>query len=110
LSRSSSLHITPPLPTHTLFPYTPLFRSKNQITDLDPVVHRLAHAGRADDGDRHAVLQGQERHDLVRGRRPAEEVYKQATHKVMRSEEHTSELQSRENIVCRLLLEKKKMT
>src|SRR5690606_42039022 len=29
-------------------------------------------------------------------------------HKVLRSEEHTSELQSRENLVCRLLLEKKK--
>src|SRR5215475_15895518 len=31
-------------------------------------------------------------------------------HKVERSEEHTSELQSRENLVCRLLLEKKKKT
>src|SRR5690606_42060929 len=33
---------------------------------------------------------------------------KQLTRKTMRSEEHTSELQSRENLVCRLLLEKKK--
>src|SRR5690606_41046622 len=32
------------------------------------------------------------------------------THKLLRSEEHTSELQSRENLVCRLLLEKKKQT
>src|SRR5690606_25252241 len=33
-----------------------------------------------------------------------------STYYVVRSEEHTSELQSRENLVCRLLLEKKKMT
>src|SRR5207302_3457605 len=33
-----------------------------------------------------------------------------ATHGALRSEEHTSELQSRENLVCRLLLEKKKKT
>src|SRR5690606_42054350 len=41
--------------------------------------------------------------DLRRGR-PVERVRRQ----VLRSEEHTSELQSRENLVCRLLLEKKK--
>src|SRR5690606_41345871 len=33
---------------------------------------------------------------------------RQTAHQIMRSEEHTSELQSRENLVCRLLLEKKK--
>src|SRR5437016_9688620 len=61
-------------PRSTLFPYTTLFRSKDQA-DL-----RLVHcAGRA--SFRHLVL---------------------------RSEEHTSELQSLTNLVCRLLLEKKK--
>src|SRR3712207_7807510 len=34
--------------------------------------------------------------------------YRRATNKVLRSEEHTSELQSRQYLVCRLLLEKKK--
>src|SRR5690606_41926522 len=35
-------------------------------------------------------------------------IFRVAVHKFPRSEEHTSELQSRENLVCRLLLEKKK--
>src|SRR3712207_6879379 len=82
-------------PRSTLFPYTTLFRS-------------LARAGRAGDEDDAALLVGQigdhrrqvqllDRLDLVRDR---------AQHE--RSEEHTSELQSRQYLVCRLLLEKKK--
>src|SRR5690606_41452746 len=43
-----------------------------------------------------------------RDRESAAEIYKNNVH--IRSEEHTSELQSRENLVCRLLLEKKKET
>src|SRR5436309_9323887 len=66
-------------PRSTLFPYTTLFRSP-----------RLAHVVVPRCGARVP-----EQHRLGgRGRR--------------RSEEHTSELQSRENLVCRLLLEKKK--
>src|SRR5438874_3950867 len=71
-------------PRSTLFPYTTLFRSHGrEIRDLGArgVVERLAHA-----------LQSLE---LVRGA-------------LRRSEEHTSELQSRRDLVCRLLLEKKK--
>src|SRR3712207_7263174 len=85
-------------PRSTLFPYTTLFRSYVVLLATTGERHRrgagrprvsaggLAHdAGRAADERRH-------RH---RARRP-------------RSEEHTSELQSRQYLVCRLLLEKKK--
>src|SRR2546430_8252099 len=70
-------------PRSTLFPYTTLFRS------LEPGdVHRLA------------ALAG----DQLR------QVDRKAERVVQRSEEHTSELQSQSNLVCRLLLEKKKPT
>src|SRR5436309_4824050 len=71
-------------PRSTLFPYTTLFRSD----------HR--HGRRRD-------RYGNERSTRARARRAL-----RAGHVVVRSEEHTSELQSRENLVCRLLLEKKK--
>src|SRR5436309_7420658 len=69
----------------TLFPYTTLFRSHGAGR-----LQRRAGAGRLG----RAPLHG---HD--RGRRLAQR----------RSEEHTSELQSRENVVCRLLHEKKNL-
>src|SRR5688572_32330753 len=65
-------------PRSTLFPYTTLFRSVDAITELPEVVRITA--GRP------------------RRRRSGPP----------RSEEHTSELQSQSNLVCRLLLEKKK--
>src|SRR2546427_7273605 len=70
-------------PRSTLFPYTTLFRSHR---------HELV--------DRQAVLA----HD------PADPTAERQTRDagVGRSEEHTSELQSQSNLVCRLLLEKKK--
>src|SRR3712207_6968610 len=77
-------------PRSTLFPYTTLFRSP---ADAWPVA--LALAGRAEDANDHnlpaMIWFGAE--PLVAGR----------------SEEHTSELQSRQYLVCRLLLEKKKI-
>src|SRR2546426_6682875 len=91
-------------PRSTLFPYTTLFRSVPQgfvrpqrrgrvHVPVDAVVQR-GHIGRA--LDRRMAAQ---RHDPGAG--PAD-VAEQ------RSEEHTSELQSPCNLVCRLLLEKKK--
>src|SRR3712207_8548353 len=75
-------------PRSTLFPYTTLFRSQ--------VVLRLR----------------QERHRLGRFRRHHHEVLAHGVEPLARveprSEEHTSELQSRQYLVCRLLLEKKK--
>src|SRR3712207_8408492 len=78
-------------PRSTLFPYTTLFRS---------AVGRLAGAGEV--AGRHLVRRER------RARRAviADEPERLAAG--LRSEEHTSELQSRQYLVCRLLLEKKK--
>src|SRR5256885_11979157 len=79
-------------PRSTLFPYTTLFRSQ-----LQPVGHCRAAGRRAAAGPAAAAL-GRNA-GLLAGRGPARQG---------RSEEHTSELQSPCNLVCRLLLEKKK--
>src|SRR5947209_12680514 len=95
-----------PLPTSTLFPYTTLFRSQG---------HSLA--VRIDDphGGVSVRLGECARWDLHTGRRgqlDAASDSRSQLHTVRRiddrSEEHTSELQSRQYLVCRLLLEKKK--
>src|SRR3712207_8638217 len=78
-------------PRSTLFPYTTLFRSDDFAADA--LAARLV-AGH------HALRRGQDR-----GAHAAEHLGDLA---VVRSEEHTSELQSRQYLVCRLLLEKKK--
>src|SRR2546430_13684812 len=86
-------------PRSTLFPYTTLFRSR-----FDESVRR------ADDllAERVGRRAGEGRlllpHDRLRARALAEELF-DAVEEV-RSEEHTSELQSQSNLVCRLLLEK----
>src|SRR5690606_39507630 len=97
-------------PQSPLFPYTTLFRSplRRQAQELlaEPgtpgqAVAQVAQPGRLSDPGRIARQVGDkafaQRHALLPG---ALMQY--------RSEEHTSELQSRENLVCRLLLEKKK--
>src|SRR5256885_3767224 len=87
-------------PRSTLFPYTTLFRSDGlrivQLTDIHlgpwtSAAHVRALVEKANALEPDLIAQGPH----VRGRRP-------------RSEEHTSELQSPCNLVCRLLLEKKK--
>src|SRR3712207_8241791 len=89
-------------PRSTLFPYTTLFRS-----DPPGVPAHDLH-------DDHAVVRlrrGVEPVDRVGGdlhRRLEAEREVGAVEVVVRSEEHTSELQSRQYLVCRLLLEKKK--
>src|SRR3712207_8224557 len=88
-------------PRSTLFPYTTLFRSQRaqghvlgQLGDLgdagEPVLAVDVHGI----GPAHALAAGAAERERV----------------VLRSEEHTSELQSRQYLVCRLLLEKKKKT
>src|SRR5438477_5492744 len=81
--------IRPP-PRSTLFPYTTLFRSRCDLLVCKRalVERRLVAIGLVHDRDR-----------VARVRQPEHE---------LRSEEHTSELQSHVNLVCRLLLEKKK--
>src|SRR5437016_9316615 len=83
-------------PRSTLFPYTTLFRSL--LAAVDDVAARgaLARRHRSAAG-RRARVPDPDRAALL----PARQV-------AARSEEHTSELQSLTNLVCRLLLEKKK--
>src|SRR5690606_39695132 len=94
-----------PHPTSILFPYTTLFRSGPEGNILDNYV--LYH-------DEPILLIGipeQKLHDFAgkyQGIHVNQRVVIGRTKDESRSEEHTSELQSRENLVCRLLLEKKK--
>src|SRR5690606_40009208 len=96
-----------PPPPLTLFPYTTLFRS---VVDRARFEHRerplpvsaIARIGVHQDRNAPVRIECQE---FRRFLRVAGEVHRM--HRI-RSEEHTSELQSRENLVCRLLLEKKK--
>src|SRR5256885_11905207 len=80
-------------PRSTLFPYTTLFRSQRRAGGVSLEVLRRGH--RAD-----TVLTGAAQRAVRRG----QEI---GTLEPPRSEEHTSELQSPCNLVCRLLLEKK---
>src|SRR2546430_8237092 len=80
-------------PRSTLFPYTTLFRS--QVGDV-------LYAGYAGIDAVELSLEKGDRLDEVL------ETCRQYADVVTRSEEHTSELQSQSNLVCRLLLEKKK--
>src|SRR3712207_8040458 len=94
-------------PRSTLFPYTTLFRSadaggqaRRVAAELGPahLAHRLAQDGR-DLGRLPCRRAGEDRCEAV--------VAGASEH--VRSEEHTSELQSRQYLVCRLLLEKKQI-
>src|SRR3712207_7528487 len=80
-------------PRSTLFPYTTLFRSDDD--------HAEPLEARAQDE------RGRARHRLAEPARRAHEEDAAGEVVLGRSEEHTSELQSRQYLVCRLLLEKK---
>src|SRR3712207_7359809 len=80
-------------PRSTLFPYTTLFRS-------------VAHRHRTDTGEGRLGHEPGQRLVLAAARRT--QLLHHRARLVLRSEEHTSELQSRQYLVCRLLLEKKK--
>src|SRR2546430_9703089 len=85
-------------PRSTLFPYTTLFRSRLEpaaaLLHHDRALPLLEPAARSLHGPASAILVGVAADDAAVGEH--------------RSEEHTSELQSQSNLVCRLLLEKKK--
>src|SRR3712207_7654623 len=83
-------------PRSTLFPYTTLFRSLSSGEAAEALLREVDSVVGLHDRDPH----------VRRSRRPVE-LARRHKH-TGRSEEHTSELQSRQYLVCRLLLEKKK--
>src|SRR3712207_8491515 len=89
-------------PRSTLFPYTTLFRSLGHVAAPVDALHPRA------------VGQVEMRHRVTRALAALGRLAQQVAgaephqHRLQRSEEHTSELQSRQYLVCRLLLEKKK--
>src|SRR5262249_61836459 len=97
----SSLTIRPP-PTSTLFPYTTLFRSLQEVIDSRAVFEVLEQRP-------YWYASGFE-HQFATDFSGYAFNSKGAVREPRRSEEHTSELQSLTNLVCRLLLEKKKET
>src|SRR3712207_7662881 len=94
-------------PRSTLFPYTTLFRSRSLRRSVACVawpasaVRRASVHGGA--GEAHQLG-----HPGQLGGEEGGELFGRAPDRLVRSEEHTSELQSRQYLVCRLLLEKKK--
>src|SRR5690606_41654576 len=97
-------------PRSTLFPYTTLFRSRPDRTRAEQVV--IVGIRSVVNQDRVGVARDRERVSVNEVLdRVADRVSHHVDHvgvpEAGRSEEHTSELQSRENLVCRLLLEKK---
>src|SRR5260221_9689841 len=79
-------------PRSTLFPYTTLFRSIERNERMAHELERISHVV----GKEGRISQRASIGEDLGGRR------------IIRSEEHTSELQSHSDLVCRLLLEKKK--
>src|SRR5688572_31854713 len=89
--------IRPP-PSSTLFPYTTLFRSKPRRNHLPAFLGQ----------PRYEARHGEQQQAAHEGPFAPEQVTRPAAEQQeARSEEHTSELQSQSNLVCRLLLEKK---
>src|SRR2546422_2941362 len=85
-------------PRSTLFPYTTLFRSHSRVADDPRLRKRPRQVLRFPKGAPVVLAVFPHRQPVLRDRRQGRR----------RSEEHTSELQSRLHLVCRLLLEKKK--
>src|SRR2546425_1938543 len=86
-------------PRSTLFPYTTLFRSRGRRGGAMPDARGGGGARSHHTTERRATRRASLRRDALRVSR----------HRPHRSEEHTSELQSLAYLVCRLLLEKKKI-
>src|SRR5258708_30635001 len=88
-------------PRSTLFPYTTLFRSQDLLLGFVPILDAT------EMGVGSAALLGFHYNHLILANRTAGLLAIVSHHRI-RSEEHTSELQSPDHLVCRLLLEKKK--
>src|SRR3712207_8948318 len=90
-------------PRSTLFPYTTLFRSQTDVHPSSILLVRRTWPERNTRNRLHVALRGSQQ------RSTAHKTGRRTTYiDQYRSEEHTSELQSRQYLVCRLLLEKKK--
>src|SRR5256886_10571338 len=90
-------------PRSTLFPYTTLFRSRVHEVRVHGGEHRQSILHEHHELDAEDTAHADVLVHLTAGALDAGE-----SRDVARSEEHTSELQSQSNLVCRLLLEKKK--
>src|SRR3712207_9115569 len=97
-------------PRSTLFPYTTLFRSRPQravgafalALELQHAVNEVLEHARAGQGALLGHVTHEEHGDVARLRQPRDPVGDLADLADGRSEEHTSELQSRQYLVCRL--------
>src|SRR3989442_7507137 len=89
-------------PRSTLFPYTTLFRSNPEVNDQIRDMDIKFLSGK----EKNAEIDDLKKDDVVII--PAFGTEIAVMEKLKRSEEHTSELQSRPHLVCRLLLENKK--
>src|SRR3712207_7305334 len=93
-------------PRSTLFPYTTLFRSADKLAESNNLMQIIEQAieplpARCQEVFRMSYLQGLHNKEIAQQLNCSQRT-------IERSEEHTSELQSRQYLVCRLLLEKKK--
>src|SRR2546430_11423370 len=89
-------------PRSTLFPYTTLFRSKLGFDSVNRLLCPQREAGEE------IVRHGHAGHDVYINEALVNQQLTDGVVIIRRSEEHTSELQSQSNLVCRLLLETKK--
>src|SRR3712207_8769220 len=92
-------------PRSTLFPYTTLFRSYASPSEADQALISLLSFYTQDEVQLDSLSR---RSGLCREKWVTRPNYRRSTIERARSEEHTSELQSRQYLVCRLLLEKNK--
>src|SRR2546422_7124539 len=100
-------------PRSTLFPYTTLFRSHDERAHVAPavvdralnIIYPPQRLQRAEHAERHLLI-AHAHH--AEPHRAEQRLHDHVAEGAERSEEHTSELQSRLHLVCRLLLEKKK--
>src|SRR5206468_11858356 len=107
LTCSHSLYIllTPRPPRSSLFPYTTLFRSGTLTLRPATTQIRATHPGNHGN-----IIHGTRTRQTMLQPLPGFALTFSSGAPFIRSEEHTSELQSRSDLVCRLLLEKKKKT
>src|SRR2546430_11137315 len=92
-------------PRSTLFPYTTLFRSRHARAGVRSVHQRSGGTRSVRGAGAAGYLAGAERFRFIAHRAES----RHAEPDQLRSEEHTSELQSQSNLVCRLLLAKKEV-